>query len=70
MDAQSMGDAMARGLTGLVIFVAVMSAVLAGLLVFSVMALTQPSLKDVIREQERQAIIETLTPEQRKGLGL
>jgi len=69
MDGQAMGMALERGLRAFVITVIVVTAVVVGALTHVATRVMMPSYEDVLKEKARQAVLEQLTPEQRKILG-
>lgn len=66
MDAQLIEDA----IKGFIFGVILVTALIVGVVTFSVTRYLTPTPETVEKAKQRQAVIEQLTPEQRKALGL
>jgi hypothetical protein len=73
MDGQAFGqlfDGMIKGFIAMIFGVAITTALVVGLVVWGIMAYSRPTPESIEKEKSRQQVISTLTPEQRKALGL
>ena len=63
-------DALGSMIAGMMIFAIVVTAIIVAALTYGLTRYFTPTHEDVVRKQERQAVIQQLTPEQLKALGL